>query len=69
MVIVWSVAMMIQSIESTSWESAEEFCKKDMVAVLLIIMIFLCGWLPMALLGFHTYLILTNQTTWEFNVR
>ena len=61
--------MMIQSIESTSWESAEEFCKKDMVAVLLIIMIFLCGWLPMALLGFHTYLILTNQTTWEFNVR
>ena len=41
--------MMIQSIESTSWESAEEFCKKDMVAVLLIIMIFLCGWLPMAL--------------------
>jgi hypothetical protein len=59
----------IESIEWSEYHSADEFLRKNIVGVLLIIKMLIVGWLPLALLGFHTYLIMSNQTTWEFNVR
>lgn len=68
-VLVWAIYMVIDSIHQTEWATAEEFLKQNIVGLLLCIKMFIVGWLPIALLGFHSYLICTNQTTWEFNMR
>jgi len=68
-VLVWSIYLVIESIEWSEYHSTEDFLRKNIVGVLLVIKMFVVGWLPLALLGFHSYLICTNQTTWEFNVR
>jgi len=39
------------------------------VQVLLFSVVLLCSWLPLCLLIYHSYLIFTNQTTWEFTRR
>ena len=38
-----------------------------LLKILVWLFVVLWSWLPVCLLGYHTYLLLTNQTTWEFN--
>jgi len=37
--------------------------------ILVFTLVLLCSWLPLCLLVYHTYLLWTNQTTWEFTRR
>ena len=48
---------------------SEEFVWQNGLKVLLFTMVLICSWLPLCLLIYHSYLITTNQTTWEFTRR
>jgi len=67
--IIWSLFLLIEGLAWAPKGSVSEFLEYDLLSCLVVTGILVVGWLPIALLGLHTYLILTNQTTWEFNRR
>jgi len=67
--IIWSLFLLIEGLAWAPKDSVSDFLEHDLLSCLVVTGIIIVGWLPIALLGLHTYLILTNQTTWEFNRR
>jgi len=67
--IVWTLYLLIEGLCWADLDSVEHFLEHNVLGLLVMIMTVVLGWLPMALLVLHSYLILTNQTTWEFNRR
>lgn len=67
--IVWSIVLIVQGLVDTEVDSVQDFLEHNLFPCVVVIGIFVVGWLPMALLGLHSWLIITNQTTWEFNRR
>jgi len=67
--IVWTLILLIQGLMWADMKTVEEFLIHNLLSVIVVVVTCVLGWLPMALLVLHSYLILTNQTTWEFNRR
>eukprot|EP00658_Telonema_sp_P-2_P085690 TRINITY_DN981_c0_g1_i1.p1 TRINITY_DN981_c0_g1~~TRINITY_DN981_c0_g1_i1.p1 ORF type:complete len:300 (+),score=56.39 TRINITY_DN981_c0_g1_i1:222-1121(+) len=67
--VVWTIFLLVQGICYENDDSVQHFLEYNLLGTLMLIAILVIGWLPMALLGLHTWLIITNQTTWEFNRR
>jgi palmitoyltransferase len=45
----------------------EGFIWMNGLKIIIFLFILIWSWLPVCLLAYHTYLLCTNQTTWEFN--
>jgi palmitoyltransferase len=67
--IIWTIYLLIDELTRADAPTVQSFLEHSLLSCLVLGMIIVVGWLPMALLGLHTYLISTNQTTWEFNRR
>eukprot|EP00657_Telonema_sp_P-1_P004601 TRINITY_DN20720_c0_g1_i1.p1 TRINITY_DN20720_c0_g1~~TRINITY_DN20720_c0_g1_i1.p1 ORF type:complete len:147 (+),score=30.29 TRINITY_DN20720_c0_g1_i1:107-547(+) len=67
--IVWTIYLVIEGLTWSSMDSVQDFLEFNLLPCVVVVGVLVVGWLPMALLGLHTYLIATNQTTWEFNRR
>lgn len=67
--IIWSLVLLVTGLIEAPKDTVDDFLEYDLLSCLVVIMVLVVGWLPAALLGLHSYLILTNQTTWEFNRR
>lgn len=70
--VIWALYYIESSIQwsgfdGNAWGVLEGFIWANGCKCLLFLFILLCSWLPMCLLIYHSYLILTNQTTWEYN--
>lgn len=66
-VIGWAFVMEMDGFVSTTTIS-DWFYTNGLILVVTFVL-FVMFWLPFGLWGFHTYLILTNQTTWEVTKR
>merc|ERR1711957_943301 len=64
--IVWTISLVIQGLAWAHFDSVSDFLEFNLLPIVVVVGILVVGWLPMALLGLHSYLIFTNQTTWEF---
>jgi palmitoyltransferase len=61
----WGLYQVIQTAQSH--DDLHESMRRNGFAIATGIMIVFLSWLPIALWAFHTYLLLANVTTWEFN--
>lgn len=52
---------------SDAGDAIEEFIVSSGFTLLVFCFVLLWAWLPMLLLSYHSFLLWTNQTTWEFN--
>lgn len=67
--IIWTLVLLIEGLCWSDLDNLEQFLEHNLLSVIVVIGTLVLGWLPMALLGLHSYLIFSNQTTWEFNRR
>jgi len=71
-VIIWGLYEIATAIKrhgysSDAGEAFEEFIMSSGFTLIVFLFIVLWSWLPICLLCYHSYLLFTNQTTWEFN--
>jgi len=74
MTIIWGLYYIESAIKwhgfsSQALGAIEGFIWMNGLKIIIFFFILIWSWLPVCLLAYHTYLLSTNQTTWEFNRR
>jgi palmitoyltransferase len=70
--IIWGLYYIETAIKWSGFSSQalgaiEGFIWMNGLKIIIFFFILIWSWLPICLLAYHTYLLTTNQTTWEFN--